>query len=104
MSVSHIQRIKKNLLNNSTNEGKAHLKSFSRTTNNRLDHFITPISEENQQDIVIINVASHDIIHNTINNIDAKKTSQCILDIGNKEVISSSIFIKRQFKRTRIMR
>ena len=40
---SHIRRIKKNLFNNSIDECKAHLNSFSRATINRLDHFITPI-------------------------------------------------------------
>ena len=108
---SHIRRIKKNLFNNSINEGKAHLNSFSGATINRLDHFITPIWEEDRPDIVIIHVGSNDITHNTINNIDAKDISKRITDIGKKcllsgakEVIISSIFIKRQFKLTRIIR
>ena len=43
---SHIRIIKKNLFNNSINEGKAHLNSFSEATINRLDHFITPVLEQ----------------------------------------------------------
>ena len=111
MSHSHIQRIKKKLFNNSINEGKAQLNSFSGTTINRLDHFVTPILEEDQSKIVIIHMGSNDITHNTINNIDAKSISKRIIDIGKKcllygvkEVIISSIFIKRQFKLTRIIR
>ena len=111
MGHSHIQRIKKKLFNNSINEGKAQLNSFSGTTINRLDHFVTPILEEDQSKIVIIHMGSNDITHNTINNIDAKSISKRIIDIekkcllyGVKEVIISSIFIKRQFKFTRIIR
>ena len=72
MGDSHIPRIKKKLFNNSINEGKAHLNSFNGATINRLDHFITPILEEDRPEIVIIHIGSNDITHNTINNIDAK--------------------------------
>ena len=88
-----------------------HLNSFSGATINILDHFITSILEEDRPDIAIIYVGSNDITHNTINNIDAKGISKRIIDIGKKrllygvkEVIISSIFIKRQFKLTRIIR
>ena len=37
---SHIRKIKMNLFNNSINDGKTHLNSFSGATINRLDHFI----------------------------------------------------------------
>ena len=101
----------KNLFNNSLNEGKEHLISFNAATINRLDHFITPISEEDRPDIVIIHVGSNDITHNAINNIDAKGITKRIKDFGKKcllygvkEVIISSIFIKRQFKLTTIIR
>ena len=79
-----ICRIKKNLFNNSITEGRAHLNSFSGATINRLDHFITPTLKEDRPDIVIICVGSDDIMHNTINDIDAKVISKCILDIGKK--------------------
>ena len=103
MGDSHIRRIKKNLFNNSIIEGKAHLNSFSGATINRLDHFITPILEEDRPGIVIT--------HNLINNIDAKGILKLTTDIGKKcllygvkEVIISTIFIKRQFKFTRIIK
>ena len=111
MGNSHIRGIKRNLFNNSLTEGKAHLSSFSGATINRFDHFITLILEEDPPDIVIIHVNSNDFAHNTINNIDAKGISKRIIDIGKtyllcgvKEVIIYSIFIKRQFKLTRIIR
>ena len=108
---SHIRRINKNLFNNSINEGKAHLNSFSGATINKLDHFIAPILEKDRLDIVIIRVGSNHITHNTINNIDTKSISKRIIDIGKKcllysvrEVTVSWIFIKWQFKLTRIIR
>ena len=111
ISDSHIRRINKYLFNNSIIEGKAQLNSFSGATINRLDHFITPILEETQPDIVIIHVGSNDITHNLINNTDAKGISKRIIDIGKKcllygvkEVIISSIFIKRHFELTRIIK
>ena len=111
MGNSHIRRIKKNLFNNSLIEGKAYLGSFSGATINRLHHFITLILEEDPPDIVIIHVGSNDFTHNTINSIDAKDISKRIIDIGKKcllcgakEEIIYSIFIKRQFKPTRIIR
>ena len=72
MGDSYIRRIKKNLFNNSINEGKTQLNSFSGATINRLDHFIAPILEEDRPDIVIILVGSNYITDNIINNIDAK--------------------------------
>ena len=79
---SHIWIIKKKLLDNSINESKAHLNSFSGGIINKLDHFITSILEENRPDIKIIHVGSNDIKHNTISNIDAKSISKRIIDIG----------------------
>ena len=76
MGDSQIRRIKKNLFNNSITEGKAHLNSFTVATINRLDHFITPILEEDRPDMVIT--------HNSINNIDANGILKRIIDIGKK--------------------
>ena len=76
MSESHIRRIKKNLFNNSINEGKAHLNSFNGITITRLDHFITPILEEDRPDIVITIVGLTNKTLNTVTNIDAKSISK----------------------------
>ena len=81
---SHIPRI-----NNSIIEGKAHLNNFSGANINRLDHFISPILEEDRPDIVIIHVSSNDIMHNSINLIDAKGISKRIIDIGEKCAVKS---------------
>ena len=108
---SHIRIIKKNLFNNSINESKAHLNSFSEATINRLDHFITPVLEQDWPDIVIIHEGSKEVMHNKINNIDAKDIPKGIIDIGKKcllygvkEVIIPSIFVKRYFRLTRTIR
>ena len=102
------KELKRKLFNNLINEGKS---SFSGVTINRLDHFITPILEEDRPGIVIIHVGTNGITHNTINNIDAKSIPIRIIDIakkcllyGVKEVIIFSIFIKRQFRLTRVIR
>ena len=108
---SHIRRIKRNLFNNSLYGGKAHLNCFSGTNIKRLEHFITPNLVEDRPDVVIIHVGSNDITHNTVDQIDVKDIANRILNIGKKclsygvkEVIISSIFIKNQFKLTRIIR
>ena len=60
------------------------MNSFSGASINRLDHFITPILEEDWPDIVTIHVGSNDVTHNAINNIDAKGISKRIIDIEKK--------------------
>ena len=108
---SHIRRIKRNLFNNSLCEGKAHLNGFSGASIKRLDHFITSTLVEDRPDIVIIHIGSNDITHNTVDQIDVKDIANRIVNIGKKcssygvkEVIILSIFIKKQFKLTRIIR
>ena len=76
---NHIPRI-----NNSIIEGKAHLNNFSGANINRLDHFISPILEEDRADIVTIHVGLNYITHNSINNINAKGISKRIIDIEKK--------------------
>ena len=108
---SHIRRIKRNLFNNSLCEGKAHLNGFSGANIKRLDHFITPTLVEDRPDIVIIHIGSNDITHNIVGQVDVKDNVNRIINIGKtclsygvKEVIVSSIFIKKQFKLARIIR
>ena len=108
---SHIRRIKRNLLNNSLCEGKAHLNGFSGVNIKRLDHFITPTLVEDRPDVVIIHIGSNDNTYNTVDQIDGKDIVNCIINIGKKclsygvkEVIILSIFIKKQFKLAGIIR
>ena len=77
----------------------------------RLDHFIIPTLVEDRPDIVIIHIGSNDIAHNTVDQIDVKDIVNRIINIGKKclsygvkEVIISCIFIKKQFKLTRIIK
>ena len=96
---SHIRRIKRNLFNNSLYEGKARLNGFNGANIKRLDHFITPTLVE---DIVIIHIGSNDVTHNSVDQIDVKDIVNRIINIGKKylsygvkEVIISSVFVKK---------
>ena len=107
-----MRRIKSNLFNNSLHEGKAHLNGFSRANIKRLDHFITPVLVEDRPDIVTIYIGSNDITHNTVDQIDVKDIANRIINIGKKclsygvkeVIISSVLFIKKQFKLSKIFR
>ena len=107
---SHIRRIKRNVFNNSLYEGEAYLNGFSAGNIKHLDHFTTPTLVEDQPDIVIIHIGSNDITHNTVNQTDVKDIVNRIINIGKKclsygvkELIISSIFMKKPFKLTRII-
>ena len=108
---SHIRRIKRNIFNNSLVNGRAFLNGFSGANIKRLNHYITPILEEDRPDIVILHIGCNDITHRTIDNIDIKDISNQLIDIGKKcksygvkEVIFSSILVKKQVKLTQIIR
>ena len=77
----------------------------------RLDDFITPTLVEDRRDIESINIGFNYISHNTVVQIDVKDITNRIINIGKKcssyavkEAIILSLFIKRQFKLTRIIR
>ena len=102
---SHIRRIKRNLFNNSLYEGKAQVNGFSGGNIKRLDlgRRSTRYCDHSYR--------IQCITHNTVDQIDAKdivnriiNTGKKCLSYGVKEVIISSIFIKEQFKLTRIIR
>ena len=66
---------------------------------------------EDRPDIVIIHVGCNDIIHKNIDQINAVDVSKRLIEIGEecnsygvKEVIFSSILLKRQMKLTKIIR
>ena len=105
-----MKRIKRNLVNNSLYEWKAHLNGFSGANIKHLDHLITPTLAEDRSDIVIVHIGSNDITHNTVNQTDVKDIVNRIINIGKKclsygvkELIISSIFMKKPFKLTRII-
>ena len=87
------------------------MNGFIGTNIKSLDHFITPNLVEDEPDIVIIHTGSNYITHNTVDQINVMDIVNRIINIGKKclsysvkEVIISSIFIKKQFKLTRIIR
>ena len=87
------------------------MNGFSGANVKRLDHLITPTLVEDRPDIAIIHIGSNDITHKTVGQIDVKDIVNRIINIGKrclsygvKEVIISSIFIKKQLKLTRIIR
>ena len=87
------------------------MNGFSGANIKRLDHFITPNLVEDQSEIMIIHIGSNDTTHNTVDQMDVKDIVNRIMNIrkkclsyGVKEVIISSMFIKKQFKLTRIIR
>ena len=108
---SHIKRIKKNVFNGSISNAKAYINCFSGANSKRLEHYILPTLVEDKPDIVIIHIGSNDVTHDTlsqinINNITERiinKGKQC-LNHGVKEVLISSIFLKKQLKLTKIIR
>lgn len=75
-----------------------------------LDHFISPTLVEDKPDTVIIYIGSNDITHNTIDQIEVKDTANRIINIEKRCVLGRqrsdniSIFIKKEFKLTRIVR
>ena len=108
---SHLRRIRKNVFNNSINDGKAFITGFSGANIKRLDHYITPILEEDRPDIVIIHVGCNDVTFQNLEIMDVKDLSKRLIDIGKKcksygveEVIFSSILVKKQIKLTKIIR
>ena len=87
------------------------MNGFSGANIKHLDNFITPTLLEDRPDIVIIHIGPNDITHNTVIQIDVKDIVNRIINTGKKclsydvrEMIISSIFIKKLFKLTRIIR
>ena len=90
---------------------KARLNGFSGANSKRLDHFITPSLVKDLRDLAIIHIGSNEITHNAVDQLDVKNIANRIIFIGKKclpysakELIISSMFIKMQFKLTRILR
>ena len=108
---SHLSRIRKNLFNNSLKNGKSHINVFKGATTKRLNHFIDPFLEEDKPDTVVIHIGSNDINPRNHENINAKTLCDEIIAIGSKcvmsgvkEVIISSILLKRDLKLTKLIR
>ena len=108
---SHVKRIKKNDLNEHLKSGKTYVNCFSGATTERLDYYIVPTLKEDKPDVVVIQVGCNDVTHDTLHDINVHQIANKIVDIGKKclnygvkEVIISSIFLKKQIKLTRLIR
>ena len=105
---SHIRQIRKNILNNSLNNGRAYLNSFNGANIKRLDLFITSILDEDRPVIFIFHEGCNYIIHNSVDYINVKDISKCLTEICKsfrvKEVIFSSILVRKQLKLTQVIR
>lgn len=64
--------MRKNIFNKSINNDKAYLNGFNGANIKRLDHFIIPILNKDQLDIVITHVGCTNIIHGNIDKINFK--------------------------------
>ena len=108
---SHLKRIRKNAFNRSINNGNAYINCFSGANSKRLGHYIIPTLMEDQPEIVVIHIGSNDVTHENYDHINIGDLAQKIIDIGKqclfngvKEILISSIFLKKQLKLTRIIR
>ena len=99
------------MFNKNLKNGKVYINSFRGSNIRPLNHFITPTLEEDRPDIVIVHVGCNDIIHENFEQINVQDMSNKLIEIGKKcksfgvkEVIFSSILVKRQIKLTRLIR
>ena len=108
---SHLKRIKRKLFNDSIENEKCYIKSYSGANIKELNHFIElPLAEE-KPDITVIHIGSNEVDNRNCETLDIKETAQRIINIGRKckdsgvsEVVISSILVKRNFKITKTIR
>ena len=107
---SHLKRIRKDLFNKSVSTGKSQFNEFSGTTTRRLNHFVTPILDEERPDTVLIHVGCNDITPKTYRDLKPGVIANEIIDIGKKcmnygtkKLFISSILIKKQSSLTKII-
>ena len=99
---SHLNRIKRNIFQKLVNEGKTYFNVFRGTTSKRLNHYILPTLHEDHPDVVLLHIGSNDINNQTKDRINTEKLTGDIINIGKscidlgvKEVVKSSILLKR---------
>ena len=107
---SHIGRLNKRHFNEKIN-GKVYFNVFRGETIKRLHHFLQPTLREDKPDTVLIHIGSNDIIPSKQHDLSVNDAVQRIIDVGSycrecgvKDVIISSILVKRNFHLTRIIR
>lgn len=108
---SHIKRIKRNLFNDSFDNAKSYIKSFSGAKIDDMKYYITPSLKEQKPDIAILHVGGNDITHKNKENINIDEIARNIVNIaiqckeeGVSDVIISEVLPKRNRHVTAVIR
>ena len=107
---SHLKHIKRNVFNKSITNGKSYFKSFSGANAKQLEHYVLPTLVDEKPDIIIIHIGSNDVNQSNYTNVNPMNLAQSIIAIGNKckyygvkEVVISSILIKRNVEISKVI-
>ena len=108
---SHTKRIKRNLFNNSFDNAKTYIKSFSGARTNDMKHYAIPSLNDQNPDIVVIHIGGNDITHKNKETVIVEDLAKDIIDLGNlcresgvPNVLISEILPKRSIILTKIIR
>ena len=108
---SYLNRIKRNIFQKSFNGGKAYFNVFRGATSKRLNHYILPTLHEDHPDVALLRIGSNDIHNQTKDRINTEKLKGDIINIckscinlGVKEVVTSSILPKKSIALTPLIR
>ena len=107
ISDSHLNRTKRNIFQKSVNEGKTYFNVFWGASFKRLNHYILPTLHKDHPDVVFLHIGSNDINNQTKDRINTEKLMGYIInlgkswiDLGVKEVVTSSILPKKSIALT----
>ena len=108
---SHIKRIKRNLFNNSFENARSYLKSFSGAKTEDMKHYIIPSLNEQNPDVIVIHVGGNDINHRNKESINEKELAKNIINVamicrnsGVPDILISEILPKKSIALTAIIR
>ena len=112
---SHLNRKEKEFLQKSVNGGKTYFSFFRGVTSKkRLNHYILPTFHKDHPDVVLLHIGSNgsnDINNQMKDRINTKTLTGDIVNIckscinlGVKEVVISSILLKKNIALTRLIR
>ena len=79
---SHIQRVKRDKLQNSFDNAKSFVRYFSGAKTQDLHHYIIPLLLTEKPDTVVIHVGSNSITHRIFDDFNADKFTDEIIDIA----------------------
>ena len=108
---SHVKRIRRNLFNNSFENARSYLKSFSGAKTEDMKHYIIPSLNEQNPDVIVIHVGGNDINFRNKDNINEKELAKNIINVamicrnsGVPDVLISEILPKKSNILTAIIR